>query len=120
MQAVKMPNGIIEDLEKFNRDFFWGHDQGGKKLHTLSWEKLCQPKDYYGELGFQRLKEINQAFMTKLAWRFQFEEDLLWTQVLNIKYGSISKSWENIIYMKKTKQEFQISCSSFPLGAWER
>lgn len=86
MQAVKMPETIIEKLDKLNGDFFWGHENGQRKLHTLAWKTICQPKEQ-GGLGFRRLRE------TKVAWRWRTESNFLWAEVLTSKYGSISKHW---------------------------
>ena len=33
--------------------FWWGHDLGTRKLHLISWDKICQPK-CMGELGLKK------------------------------------------------------------------
>lgn len=68
MQAMKLPQGTIATLEKSNRSFFWGDEKKKKEIHSVAWETICQPKALRG-LGIRRLREANQAYLTKLAWR---------------------------------------------------
>lgn len=93
MQAAKLPSSVLEELEKLNRNFFWGDGEGQRKIHTLAWKEVCKPKEFRG-LGFRRPKETNQAFLAKLAWQVQREDTALRAQVLKTKYGGINMCLE--------------------------
>lgn len=67
MQTGALPRAVLAQLERFSRQFFWGEELGTRKLHTLAWEKICQPKRY-GGLGFPRLPVVNHALLAKLIW----------------------------------------------------
>lgn len=44
MQIAKLPSATIDELERVNRNFLWGHDEDNKrKLHTFSLENYMQP-----------------------------------------------------------------------------
>lgn len=110
IQALKLLQVVIDELEQINRNFFWGHEKRIRKLHSLAWDKIYQLKGN-GGLGFRRLKETNQAFMAKLAWRLQTQDSSLWSRVLKEKYDSVSRSWE-----QKAKQQtsfiWKVMCSA--------
>ncbi|KAI5678495.1 hypothetical protein M9H77_09445 [Catharanthus roseus] len=72
-----------------------GDDQGTRIWHTIAWPVLCKPKKL-GGLGFKRLKEYNQGFLSKLAWRLQKDGNALWAKELISKYVAISKYWCNL------------------------
>jgi hypothetical protein len=55
MGVFKFPFGLIDDLEKIIRDFWWGDEQNRNKMHWLSWNKLTRPK-CHGGVGFRDLR----------------------------------------------------------------
>lgn len=59
-------------------------------MHTIAWEKICQEKAK-GGLAIRNLKNMNKAFLAKLAWHFLHEPNRLWAQILWKKYGSPMK-----------------------------
>ena len=46
------------------RDFWWGHDNGTRKMHLIKWNKICNPKSK-GGLGFKRFSDFNKAMPAK-------------------------------------------------------
>ena len=34
----------IQDIKRYQKAFIWGHDIKERKIHTISWDKFCQPK----------------------------------------------------------------------------
>lgn len=86
MQSTRIPKGICDEIEKLQRNFIWGHPEGGRRMHTLSWEVLCKNKEC-GGLGIKRLNEMNDAFLMKVGWRIIDKPDNLCSRVLTSKYG---------------------------------
>lgn len=72
----KIPIGICKELEKKRRAFYWkelSEDNGGKrKLHSVKWSALCQPKNK-GGLGLGVLQAKNSAMLSKWWWRWIVE-----------------------------------------------
>jgi hypothetical protein len=85
MQNVALPSRICTKLDKINRDFLWGSTDEKKKMHMVSWEKVCRPKNL-GGLGLYATKSRNIALLAKLNWRVMEESDSLWAKTLVSKY----------------------------------
>lgn len=66
MQTTKIPVSILEQINKVNRCFLWGETDGQRKLHSVSWEQVCQPKEL-GELGLKDLCKVNKVALARLA-----------------------------------------------------
>uniref|UniRef100_A0A803MS15 Reverse transcriptase zinc-binding domain-containing protein n=1 Tax=Chenopodium quinoa TaxID=63459 RepID=A0A803MS15_CHEQI len=65
--------------------FWWGQKQGERKIHWLSWKKLCKPKNE-GGLGLRDPKLFNWALLGKQAWRLVLKSGTLIEQVLKGRY----------------------------------
>ncbi|CAN1163535.1 Putative ribonuclease H protein At1g65750 [Linum perenne] len=85
MQTTLLPNEVCNDIDKRIRDFIWGSFNGERKMHLISWEKLCQPKSC-GGLGIRSAKEMNLSFLMKLTWGLLQNPEALWVKVLKTKY----------------------------------
>jgi hypothetical protein len=68
MGVFQFPIGLIDELSKIIRDFWWGDEENKKKMHWMAWDKLARPK-YQGGVGFRDLKNFNQALLARHAWR---------------------------------------------------
>lgn len=66
MQNTPIPIGICQKVEILCRNFIWRSTREKRKCHLIGWPTICSPKDQ-GGLGFRNLKDINQAYMSKLA-----------------------------------------------------
>ncbi|KAI9122784.1 hypothetical protein K1719_005673 [Acacia pycnantha] len=44
VQSVLIPKGILLNLEKMSRDFFWNHNRDSKKMHLISWNVMKKNK----------------------------------------------------------------------------
>ncbi|KAJ1439454.1 hypothetical protein SESBI_02390 [Sesbania bispinosa] len=85
MQAFVFPIGVCEEIERLCRNFIWGSSSETRKLHLISWRKICQPKKI-GGMGFKSLRIVNEADMAKSGWRLISQPRLLWVQILRDKY----------------------------------
>nr|XP_023872480.1 uncharacterized protein LOC111985081 [Quercus suber] len=48
MSCFKLPKGLINEIEGLIRKFWWGYHGEHKRIHWVSWEKLCLPKSKGG------------------------------------------------------------------------
>ncbi|XP_019188879.1 PREDICTED: uncharacterized protein LOC109183149 [Ipomoea nil] len=74
-----------KEIDKICRGFLWGDTDDKKKMHMVNWNDICKPKDS-GGLGLRRCADFNDAFLAKLAWQINTNNDKLWTQVMKEKY----------------------------------
>jgi len=44
MSCFKLPKGLTKEIETLIRKFWWGYRGEQRKIHWVSWEKLCLPK----------------------------------------------------------------------------
>lgn len=68
------------------QEFLWGSSENQNKTHLISWERICKPKDQ-GGLGFRNFRELNKAYMMKLAWQLMNNPEKLWVQIMKAKYN---------------------------------
>lgn len=67
MSFFLLPKLFCDDLNKLIASYWWSGDEGEKKLHWCSWERLCIPKSE-GGLGFQLLYAFNLGMLAKQWW----------------------------------------------------
>lgn len=84
----RLPASIIKLIERIRCSFFWGHasDNTSKKLHLLSWNKICQSKEF-GGLGLASIRDRNVALLAKWWWRAFSERNVFWNNILTHSYG---------------------------------
>ncbi|CAN1187377.1 Putative ribonuclease H protein At1g65750 [Linum perenne] len=85
MQIAVIPVTTCEEIDKRIRNFVWGTTAETRKICLVAWERVCLPKEK-GGLGLRLARQLNRAFLTKLAFTFLKEKDKLSVQVLQQKY----------------------------------
>ncbi|BFG33690.1 hypothetical protein CerSpe_199640 [Prunus speciosa] len=85
MQTAKLPASICKDLDRVNRNFFWGGSGKKQKVHLCQWDLACTPKRK-GGLGFKRTTDMNQALLAKTSWRLHCKDQGLWAKIFEDKY----------------------------------
>ena len=82
----KAPSAVLKLLESVSRRFFWGHGEGEKKMHWISWSQIQKPLSE-GGLGVVNFKLKNEALLAKWIWRFVSQQDAIWKDVITEFYG---------------------------------
>ncbi|XP_050386228.1 uncharacterized mitochondrial protein AtMg00310-like [Argentina anserina] len=65
--------------------FWWGDEDSGKKIHWLSWEKLCTSKGD-GGLGFRNMHLFNLSLLAKQGWKLVHQPDSFLARLLKARY----------------------------------
>ncbi|BBG96503.1 hypothetical protein Prudu_005325 [Prunus dulcis] len=66
MQTSKLPVSVGQELDKLNRNFFWGGSEKKLKIHLCQWDLACRPK-HKGGLGFKKTTAMNKALLAKVG-----------------------------------------------------
>ena len=85
IQCNALPNKILDNINKVNRNFLWGSLEVDKKMHWVEWNKITKLKRE-GGLGLHIARGRNLSLLAKLNWRFLSEGHTLWAKVLKSKY----------------------------------
>jgi hypothetical protein len=115
MMTNRIPNACLEEIQKLQRRFIWGHTDDSRKYHAVSWNIITKPK-CIGGLGMRRLDTMNQACLAKLGWKLYIGADELWCDVLRGKYdcrnfkgvsrASASSLWKNIVKLRPNLKQY--------------
>lgn len=84
MSCVRLPEGLCTEMTKAMAAFWWGGSKGKKKMHWMTWDKLCEKKSD-GGLGFRDLPSFNLALLAKQGWRILTNEGTLHSQIAEVK-----------------------------------
>ncbi|XP_010682933.1 uncharacterized protein LOC104897695 [Beta vulgaris subsp. vulgaris] len=85
MSLFAIPDCILSEINAMCARFWWGSRGTERRMHWLSWEKMCLPKAY-GGMGFRDLKVFNQALLAKQGWRLLCHNGSMAHAVFNARY----------------------------------
>ncbi|CAL1405408.1 unnamed protein product [Linum trigynum] len=86
MFTERLPTAICNSLDRINRQFVWGEEDGKSKFHPVAWEQMTKPRQQ-GGVGIRPTKLANQAMLAKGAWKLATGNQALWARVMRSKYG---------------------------------
>ena len=92
MSCFQIPMGVCNKLKKPICNFWWGMENGKKKVHWRSWDWLSSPK-YLGGMGFRDMAMFNQAMLGKQGWRLLTEPQSLCARVMKGRYFPNGDFW---------------------------
>ncbi|CAN1162915.1 Putative ribonuclease H protein At1g65750 [Linum perenne] len=89
MQTSVLPVNTCEEIDRRIRNFVWGTTAEERKASLVAWETICLPNEK-GGLGLKMARQLNRAYLTKLAFIFLKDKERLWVRLLQHKYFSDS------------------------------
>nr|XP_027086592.1 uncharacterized protein LOC113708329 [Coffea arabica] len=85
MSCFKLPVRLCRELSSLMANYWWGEEQGKRKMHWCSWQRITLDRKK-GGLGFKDLLNFNKALLGKQIWRLITRPNSLVSNVLKTKY----------------------------------
>ena len=85
MSIHRLSKDTYNRIDRIIRDFWWGNTAEVRKLHTIAWDTICQPKEI-GGVSIRKTEQFNQALLAKQYWRINQNPQSLLATTLKGKY----------------------------------
>ncbi|XP_042983236.1 uncharacterized protein LOC122312642 [Carya illinoinensis] len=76
MGVFKLPKGLLGKINNMMRQFWWGQQEGERKINWISWRQMSKSKSE-GRLGYRDFESFNIALLAKQCWRLLQSPDSL-------------------------------------------
>ena len=91
MCTIKLPAGVIENIDRIRKQCLWrGNDRTKKGGCLAAWPMIMKPK-LKGGLGVINLRLQNDALLLKQLHKFYNKRDIPWVQLVWSKYYANGK-----------------------------
>ena len=77
MQTARIPVSVTKEINSLNRDILWGSTKEKKKVPLVKWDNVCKPTKE-GGLRIRKTSMMNLAFLAKLGWKMESDDNALW------------------------------------------
>lgn len=82
MMCFRLPQWIIQRIDKIRRMFLWGSSSDNKRPFSLiNWALACRPRKW-GGLGISNLTITNISLLLRWWWKLYTEPNGLWSVVV--------------------------------------
>ena len=86
MSTIKIPQGVIENIDRARKQCLWrGNSENKKGGNLVAWETVILPKEK-GGLGIINLRLQNDALLMKHLSKFYNKADLPWVRMVWTRY----------------------------------
>ncbi|XP_040987684.1 uncharacterized mitochondrial protein AtMg00310-like [Juglans microcarpa x Juglans regia] len=87
MSCFKTPTMLCSEIESMMAGYWWGQKNKERKVHWLSWKKICSSK-FVGGMGFKELEIFNMAMLAKQACKLLQNKESLFHKMYTARYFS--------------------------------
>ncbi|GLJ14706.1 hypothetical protein SUGI_0238400 [Cryptomeria japonica] len=87
LSCLPLAQGAKDKIEKLLKKFYCQGPNDQKKLVTISWDKICKPREM-GGVGTKNMDWQGKALGAKLVWTLYQNPKKKWARILQHKYLS--------------------------------